>query len=77
VIAHNKKWDLVQLNISTSEIQKQGKEMHVAKYIRLTLQGLLKQAAKELKRARWRDLMVVEVELLATTASWLGRPEQT
>ena len=58
--AHNKKWDLVRLSIPTSEIQKQGKGMNGEKYVRLILQGPLKRAALKLKRARWRDILVVE-----------------
>ena len=59
-VAHNKKWDLVRLSIPPSEVQEKGKGMNGEKYVRLVLNGPLKRAVKELKRARWRDILVVE-----------------
>lgn len=59
-IAHGKKWPLVRLSIPPSEVQEKGKGMNGAKYVRLVLNGPLKRAARQLRTARWRDILVVE-----------------
>jgi transposase len=59
-VAHGKKWDLVRLSIPPSEVQEKGKGMNGEKYIRMVLNGPLKRAARQLKTARWRDILVVE-----------------
>lgn len=59
-IAHNKKWDLVRLSIPPSEVQEKGKGMNGEKYVRMVLNGPLKRAARQLRTARWRDILVVE-----------------
>ena len=59
-IAHNKKWDLVRLSIPSSEVQEKGKGMNGEKYVRMVLNGPLKRATRQLRTARWRDILVVE-----------------
>jgi transposase len=59
-IAHGKKWDLVRLSIPPSEVQEKGKGMNGEKYVRMVLNGPLKRAARQLRTARWRDILVVE-----------------
>jgi hypothetical protein len=58
--AHGKKWDLVQLSIPPSEVQEKGKGMKGEKYVGMVINGLLKRAARQLRTARWRDILVVE-----------------
>jgi hypothetical protein len=58
--AHGKKWDLVQLSIPPSEVQEKGKGMNGEKYVGMVINGLLKRAARQLRTARWRDILVVE-----------------
>jgi hypothetical protein len=59
-IAHGKKWDLVRLSIPPGEVQEKGKGMNGEKYVRMVLNGPLKRAARQLRTARWRDVLVVE-----------------
>jgi hypothetical protein len=59
-IAHGKKWDLVRLSIPPSEVQEKGKGMIGEKYVRMVLNGPLKRAARQIRTARWRDILVIE-----------------
>ena len=59
-VAHGKKWDPVRLNIPPSEVQEKGKGMIGEKYVRMVLNGPVKRAERQLKTARWRDILVVE-----------------
>jgi len=59
-VDHGKKWDLVRLSIPPSEVQEKGKGMNGEKYVRMVLNGPLKRAARQLRTARWRDVLVVE-----------------
>jgi hypothetical protein len=59
-VAYGKKWDLVRLGITPSEVQEKGKGMNGEKYVRMVLKGPLKRAANQHRTARWRDVLVVE-----------------
>jgi hypothetical protein len=59
-VAHGKKWDPAQLIIPQSEVQEKGKGMIGGKYVRMVLNGPLKRAARHLRTARWREILVVE-----------------
>ena len=59
-VAHGKKWDLVRLSIPPGEVQEKGKGIIGEKYVRMVLNGPLKRVARQLKTARWQDILVVE-----------------
>jgi hypothetical protein len=42
------------------KVQEKGKGMNGGKYVRMILNGPLKQAAKQVRTARWWDILVVE-----------------
>jgi transposase len=51
---------MVQLSIPTSEVQEKGKRIDERKYVRTIANSSLKQVARQLMTARWRDILVVE-----------------
>jgi transposase len=59
-VAHGKKWDLVRLSISPSEVQEKGRGMVGEKYVRTVLNRPLRRTARHLRTARWQDILVVE-----------------
>jgi transposase len=59
-IAHNKKWDLVRLDIPPSEVAEKGKGMNGTKYVNMVLKGPLKRAARSMHVQTWGEVLVVE-----------------
>jgi hypothetical protein len=63
-VAYGKKWPLVCLPLSPQEVPAdglgKGKGLNSPRYIKYVLEGPLKRCVQAQRRARWRDVMVLE-----------------
>jgi len=63
-IAYGKKWPLIRLPLSPQEVATdglgKGKGLNSSRYIKYILEGPLKRCVQAQRRARWRDVMVLE-----------------
>jgi hypothetical protein len=65
-VAYGKKWPLVRLPLSLQEVAAdglgKGNGLNSSRYIKYVLEGPLKRCVQAHKRARWRDVLVLEDE---------------
>jgi hypothetical protein len=64
-VAYGEKWPLVCLPLSLQEVTAEGlsnkdKGLTLSEYIKYVLEGLLKRCEQAHRRARWRDVLVLE-----------------
>ncbi|KAG7571232.1 hypothetical protein FFLO_00905 [Filobasidium floriforme] len=77
-VAYGKKWDLVRLPLDSKDLEPEGvaagkrqpKGLNGERYVRWIVNGPLKRCVQEHKRARWRDVLVLEDG--APCHSWSG-----